>query len=51
MKLQERIEMAEDAHEFTREDKTIRVWSNCPMEKHALHTYTLPIYQCFQLEL
>jgi hypothetical protein len=51
MKLHERIEIAEDAHEFAGEEKTLWVWSQYPMEKHALKTYTLPIYHRFQLEL
>jgi hypothetical protein len=33
MKLQEYIDMHEDAHEFAREDKIVRLWSEFPMEK------------------
>ena len=51
MKLQERIEIAEDAHEFIGEERTVRVWSDFPMEKQMLETYTLPIYNRFQVEL
>jgi hypothetical protein len=51
MKLQEQIEVVEDAHEFVGEDKTVRLWSNFPMEKQILQTYTIPIYNRFQLEL
>ena len=51
MKIQEKIEVAEDAHEFVGEDRTVRVWSDFPMEQQILETYTLPIYQKFQLEL
>ena len=51
MKLQERIEMAEDENEFVGEDKTVRLWCDFPMEKQILKTYTLPIYHRFQLEL
>jgi hypothetical protein len=51
MKLQERIEIPEDAHEFESEEKMVRYWSEYPLEKHALKTYTLPIYQHFQVEL
>ncbi|CAM0882048.1 unnamed protein product [Alopecurus aequalis] len=51
MKLQEKIEVAEDGHEFVGEDRTIRVWSDYPMEEQILQTYTLPIYRKFQVEL
>jgi hypothetical protein len=51
MKLQERIEVAEDANEFIDEDRTVGVRSEYPMERQALKTYTLPIYHHFQLEL
>jgi hypothetical protein len=33
MKLQEDIEIHEDAHEFVGEDKIVRLWSDFPMEK------------------
>ncbi|CAM0909987.1 unnamed protein product [Alopecurus aequalis] len=51
MKLQEKIDVAEDANEFVEEDKTMRVWSDYPMEQQILETYTLPIYRTFQIEL
>jgi hypothetical protein len=51
MKLQEQIEVVEDAHEFVGDDKTVRVWSDYPMEKQILETYTHPIYNWFQVEL
>jgi hypothetical protein len=51
MKLHERIEIAQDAHEFVGEEKTVQVWSDYRMEKHALKTYTLSIYHRFQLQL
>jgi hypothetical protein len=47
MKLQERIEVAEDANEFIDEDRTVGVRSEYPMESQALKTYTLPIYHHF----
>ena len=47
MKLQEKIEVAKDAHEFVGEEKTVRVWSDFPMDKQMLNTYTLPIYNIF----
>jgi hypothetical protein len=36
MKLQEQIDVVEDAHEFVGDDKTIRLWSDYPMEKQIL---------------
>jgi hypothetical protein len=51
MKLQERIDVTEDGHEFDGDDKTIRFWGDFPMEKKILQTYTMPIYNHFQLEL
>ncbi|KAM0903430.1 hypothetical protein ACQ4PT_018652 [Festuca glaucescens] len=51
MKLQERIDVVEDGHEFDGDDKTVRLWCDYPMEKLILQTYTLPIYNRFQLEL
>jgi hypothetical protein len=43
MKLQEDIDMHEDAHEFAREDKIVRLWSEFTMEKQMMETYTLPL--------
>ncbi|KAK1667254.1 hypothetical protein QYE76_055413 [Lolium multiflorum] len=51
MKLQERIDVTEDAHEFDGDEKTVRLWGDFPMEKQILQTYTMPIYHRFQLEL
>ncbi|KAK1686125.1 hypothetical protein QYE76_046973 [Lolium multiflorum] len=51
MKLQERIDVTEDAHEFDGDEKTVRLWGDFPMEKQILQTYTMPIYNRFQLEL
>jgi hypothetical protein len=51
MKLREDIAMHEDAHEFAREDKIVRLWSEFPMEKQMMETYALPIYNRFQVVL
>ncbi|KAK1608726.1 hypothetical protein QYE76_032399 [Lolium multiflorum] len=51
MKLQEIIDVTEDAHEFDGDEKTVRLWGDFPMEKQILQTYTMPIYNRFQLEL
>ncbi|KAM0828982.1 hypothetical protein ACQ4PT_067178 [Festuca glaucescens] len=51
MKLQERINVTEDGHEFDGDDKIVRLWGDFPMEKQILLTYTMPIYNRFQLEL
>ena len=51
MKLQEKIDMAEDSNEFVGQDRIVRLWSDYPMEKQILETYTLPIYDKFQIEL
>jgi hypothetical protein len=47
MKLQEDIEIHEDAHEFAGEDKIVRLWSDFPMEKHIfskIHHATVPSF-------
>jgi hypothetical protein len=51
MKLQEKIDSAEDGHDFMGMDKVVRLWGDFPMEDQILQTYTLPIYNIFQLEL
>jgi hypothetical protein len=51
MKLREDIAMHEDAHEFAREDKIVRLWSEFPMEKQMMETYALPLYNRFQVAL
>jgi hypothetical protein len=51
MKLQEMIEIVDDSNEFEAEDKTVRTWSNFPMEEQVKSVYTLPIYQRFQYEM
>ncbi|CAM0883369.1 unnamed protein product [Alopecurus aequalis] len=51
MKLQEKIDVAEDANEYEDDDKVLRVWSDYPMEEQMRQTYTLPIYRKFQVEL
>jgi hypothetical protein len=51
MKLQEKIDVAEDSNEFVMEDKVLRVWSDYPLEKQALAVYTCPIYLRFRAEL
>lgn len=51
MKLQERIEIVEDSNEFVDEDRTLRPWSDFPMEEQIKSIYTLPIYRRFQIEL
>ncbi|XP_051196839.2 protein FAR1-RELATED SEQUENCE 5-like [Lolium perenne] len=51
MKLQEKIDVAEDAVEFKDEDKTLRVWGDFPVEEQALQVYTRPIYLRFRAEL
>ena len=51
MKIQEKIDVAEDSNEFVGEDRMVRVWSDYPMERQMLETYTLPIYLRFQQEL
>lgn len=51
MKLQEQIDVNEDAHTFDGEDKIVRLWGDFPMEKQILETYTLPLYNRYQLEM
>lgn len=51
MKLQEKIDVAEDANEYQTEDKVLRVWGDYPLEKQALEVYTRPIYLRFRAEL
>ena len=51
LKIQERIEIVEDSNEFQGEDKTLRSWSDFPMEEQIKTTYTLPIYRRFQTEM
>ena len=51
MKLQEKIDVAEDSVEFKDEDKTFRPWGDYPLEEQALKVYTLPIYLRFRAEL
>ncbi|KAM0830253.1 hypothetical protein ACQ4PT_066323 [Festuca glaucescens] len=51
MKLQERIDVVEDGHEFNGDDKIVRLWGDYPMEKQILLTYTMPINNHFQLGL
>jgi hypothetical protein len=51
MKLQEKNDVVEDSCEFGDEDKTLRVWSDYPLEKKALQVYTRPIYLHFKAEL
>jgi hypothetical protein len=51
MKLQEKIDVAEDSNEFQMEDKVLRMWGEYPMEKQALEVYTRPIYLRFRAEL
>jgi hypothetical protein len=51
LKLQEKIDVAEDSVEFKDEDKTVRVWGDYPLEEQALKVYTLPIYLRFRVEL
>jgi hypothetical protein len=47
MKLQEDIEIHEDAHEFAGEDKIVRLRSDFPMEKQIFKRYTMPLYNHF----
>ena len=51
MKLQEKIDSAEDSTEFVGIDRTVRLWSDFPMEKQILQTFTLEMYDKFQKEL
>ena len=51
MKLQEKIDVVEESNEFVEEDRSVRLWSDYPMEQQIKETYTLPIYRKFQLEL
>uniref|UniRef100_A0ACD5WU52 Uncharacterized protein n=1 Tax=Avena sativa TaxID=4498 RepID=A0ACD5WU52_AVESA len=51
MKIQEKIDVAEDSYEFEGDDKTFKVWGDFPMEAQMLRTYTLPIFRKFQLEM
>ncbi|XP_051213437.1 protein FAR1-RELATED SEQUENCE 5-like [Lolium perenne] len=51
LKLQEKINVAEDSVEFLDEDKTFRVWGDYPLEEQALKVYTRPIYLRLRAEL
>ncbi|XP_051205894.1 protein FAR1-RELATED SEQUENCE 5-like [Lolium perenne] len=51
LKLQEKINVAEDSVEFLDEDKTFRVWGDYPIEEQALKVYTRPIYLRLRAEL
>jgi hypothetical protein len=51
LKLQEKIDVAEDSLEFQDEDKIVRAWSDYPLEKQAMEVYTRPIYLRFRAEL
>ncbi|KAK1667292.1 hypothetical protein QYE76_055451 [Lolium multiflorum] len=51
MKLQEKIDVAEDSNEFKEEDKIFRFWGEWPLEEHAFQVYTMPIYLRFRAEL
>jgi hypothetical protein len=51
MKLQEKIEVAEDGNEFEMEEKTLRMWGEWPLEKQAIQVYTRPIYLRFRAEI
>jgi hypothetical protein len=51
LKLQEKINVAEDSVEFMDEDKTFRVWGDYPLEEQALNVYTRPIYLRLRAEL
>lgn len=51
MKLQEQIDVCDDRHEFVGEEKVVRLWGDYPMEHQILETYTLPLYNCYQLEM
>ncbi|XP_051201527.1 protein FAR1-RELATED SEQUENCE 5-like [Lolium perenne] len=51
LKLQEKINVAEDSIEFLDEDKTFRVWGDYPLEEQALKVYTRPIYLRLRAEL
>ncbi|KAK1602428.1 hypothetical protein QYE76_037451 [Lolium multiflorum] len=51
LKLQEKINVAEDSVEFLDEDKTFRVWGDYPLEEQALTVYTRPIYLRLRAEL
>jgi hypothetical protein len=44
LKLQEKIDVAEDSVEFKDEDKVFRLWGDYPLEQQALDVYTHPIY-------
>ncbi|KAM0823600.1 hypothetical protein ACQ4PT_070767 [Festuca glaucescens] len=51
LKLQEKIDVAEDSVEFKDEDKIFRLWGDYPLEEQALEVYTHPIYLRFRAEL
>jgi hypothetical protein len=51
LKLQEKIDVAEDSVEFKDEDKIFRLWGDYPLEQQALDVYTHPIYLRFRAEL
>ncbi|KAM0824299.1 hypothetical protein ACQ4PT_070290 [Festuca glaucescens] len=45
------IDVCEDAHDFDGDDKVVRLWGDFPMEKQILDTYTLPLYNRYQIEM
>ncbi|XP_051222102.1 protein FAR1-RELATED SEQUENCE 5-like [Lolium perenne] len=51
LKLQEKIDVAEDSVEFKDEDDIFRLWGDYPLEQQALDLYTHPIYLRFRAEL
>ncbi|KAM0860125.1 hypothetical protein ACQ4PT_046774 [Festuca glaucescens] len=51
MKLQEQIDVCEDGHAFDGDDKVVRLWGDFPMEKQIFDTYTLPLYNRYQIEM
>jgi hypothetical protein len=51
LKLQEKIDVAEDSNEFQVEDKILRLWGEWPLEEHAFNVYTRPIYLRFRAEI
>ncbi|KAM0907324.1 hypothetical protein ACQ4PT_016197 [Festuca glaucescens] len=51
LKLQEKIDVAEDSNEFQVEDKILRLWGEWPLEEHAFNVYTRPIYLRFRAKI
>ncbi|CAM0952459.1 unnamed protein product [Alopecurus aequalis] len=51
LKVQEKIDVAEDEGEFEIEDSILRPWSDYPMEQQALEVYTRNIYLRLRVEL